>query len=162
VKENAAARAEQEKRRRDEALAQAIALRTFKAIGEAVPVRLMKRDLAFLAERLTAMLDERKLALLTRQHGIGKAKDEAPAKLLAAFLRKADEGMLGRVLAETVILLSMRSAGDADCVLREAASLYKVDVDAIAAKAKQDFAAKQKAKPVQKAPAKATKRPSAA
>jgi len=163
VKENAAARAEQEKRRREEALAQAIALRTFKAIGEAVPVRLMKRDLAFMAERLTTLLDERKLALLIRQHGIGKAKDEAPAKLLAAFLRKADEGTLGRVLTESVILLSMRSAGESDRVLREGASLYNVDVDAIAAKAKQDFAAKQKPKPAQKAaPAKAAKKASAA
>jgi len=163
AKENIAARAEQEKRRRDEALAQAIALRTFKAIGEAVPVRLMKRDLAFMAERLTALLDERKLALLMRQHGIGKAKDEAPAKLLAAFLRKADEGALGRLLIETAILLSMRSAGDADRVLREAASLYKVDVEPIAAKAKQEFAAKQKPKPTQNAaPAKAAKKASAA
>jgi len=45
--------------------------------------------------RLTVLLDERKLALLIRQHGIGKAKDEAPAKVLATFLRKADEGNYG-------------------------------------------------------------------
>jgi len=163
AKENAAAKAEQEKRRREEALAQAIALRTFKAIGEAVPVRLMKRDLGFMAERLTALLDERKLALLIRQHGIGKAKDEAPAKLLAAFLRKADEGTLGRILTETVILLSMRSAADAHRVLRDAASLYKVDVDGISAKVKQEFAAKAKTKPAQKSPpVKAAKKGSAA
>jgi len=163
AKENIAAKAEQEERRREEALAQAIALRTFKAVGEAVPVRLMKRDLGFMAERLTALLDERKLALLIRQHGIGKAKDEASAKPLAAFLRKADEGTLGRVLVETVILLSMRSAVDSDRVLREAASLYKVDVDAIAAKAKQEFAGKAKTKPAQKpSPAKAAKKASAA
>lgn len=163
LKENAAARAEQEKGRREEALAQAIALRTFKAIGEAVPVRLMKRDLGFMAERLTALLDERKLALLIRQHGIGKTKNEAPAKLLGAFLRKADEGTLGRVLTESIILLSMRSAGDSDRVLREAASLYKVDVDGICAKARQEFAEKQKPKPVQKtAPARAGKKPAAA
>ena len=162
-RENAAARAEQEKRSREEALAQAIALRTFKAIGEAVPVRLMRRDLAFLAERLTALLDERKLSLLIRQHGIGKAKEEARAKLLAAFLRKADEGTLGRALVEAVILLSMRSAGDADPVLRDAASLYKVDVDGISAKVKQEFAAKAKTKPAQKAtPARAAKKASAA
>jgi len=163
AKENIAAKAEQEKRRREETLAQAIALRTFRAIGDAVPVRLMRRDLAFMAERLTTLLDERKLALLIRQHGIGKTKGEAPAKLLAAFLRKADEGILGRVLTESVVLLSMRSAGDSDRVLREAASLYKVDVDTIAAKAKQEFAAKQKPKPAQKAaPAKAAKKASAA
>lgn len=80
----------------------------------------------------------------------GKAKDETPAKLLTAFLRKADEGTLGRVLGETVILLSMRSAGDSDRVLRDAASLYKVNVNGIAVKAKQEFAAKQKTKPAQK------------
>ncbi len=161
AREDSAAKAELEKRRREEALAQAIALRTFKAIGDAVPVRLMKRDLGFMAERLITLLDERKLSILIRQHGIGKAKDEAPAKLLAAFLRKADEGTLGRVLVESIILLSMRSAGDADRVLRESAQLYKVDVDAISAKVKQEFAAKPK--PVEKtAPAKAAKRASAA
>jgi len=123
----------------------------------------MKRDLGFMAERLTAMLDERKLALLIRQHGVGKTRDEAPAKLLAAFIRNADEGTLGRAVVGTVILLSTRSAGDADRVLRDAASLYKVDVDAISAKVKHEFAAKQKPKPAQKtAPAKTAKKPAAA
>ena len=58
---DAAMKAMQEKQRRDEAQAQATGLRVLKAIGDAVPVRLMKRDLLFLAERLTAMLDERRL-----------------------------------------------------------------------------------------------------
>lgn len=63
------------------------------AIANAVPVRLMKRDLLFLAERLTAMLDERRLSVLIRQHGIGKPKEDSDAtKLLAAFLPKAEEG----------------------------------------------------------------------
>jgi len=36
------------------------------------------------------MLDERRLSVLIRQHGIGKPKDDAvPAKLLAAFLPKS-------------------------------------------------------------------------
>jgi len=86
---DAAFKAEPEKRLREEALAQATGLRVLKAIGDAVPVRLMKRDLLFLAERLTAMLNERRLAVLNRQHGIGKSKYEtAPAKLLAVFLPK--------------------------------------------------------------------------
>src|SRR6185437_969170 len=111
---DAAFKIEQEKRRREEALAQATGLRVLRAIGDAVPVRLMKRDLLFLAERLTAMLDERKLAVLIRQHGIGKPKDtEAPAKLLSAFVRKADESKLGRILVETAILLSMHNQTDA-------------------------------------------------
>ena len=41
-------KAAQEKQRREEAHAQATGLRVLKAIGEAVPVRLMKRDLLFL------------------------------------------------------------------------------------------------------------------
>jgi len=34
----------------------------------------MKRDLQFVVERVTAMLDERRLAIVLRQHGIGKSK----------------------------------------------------------------------------------------
>ena len=148
---DAAFKAEQEKRRREEALAQATGLRVLKAIGDAVPVRLMKRDLLFLAERLTAMLDERRLSVLIRQHGIGKPKDDAaPAKLLAAFLPKAEESKLGRILVETVILLSMHNQTDAAKILRDAAQAYKVDVDAISATVKQEFAAKEKAKAVKK------------
>src|SRR6185437_5222859 len=149
---DAAFKAEQEKRRREEALAQATGLRVLKAIGEAVPVRLMKRDLLFLAERLTAMLYERKLAVLIRQHGIGRPKDsEAPAKLLSVFVRKADEGKLGRILVETAILLSMHNQTDAAKNLHEAAQVYKVDVDDITKQVKQEFAAKEKAKSEKKA-----------
>ena len=156
---DAAIKAEQEKRRREEAIAQVTGLRVLSAIGEAVPVRLMKRDLLFLAERLTAMLDERRLSILIRQHGIGKPKDNAaPAKLLAAFLPKAEEGKLGRILVETAILLSMHNQTDAAKTLRDAAHAYKVDVDAISATVKQDFAAKEKGKSVKKAaPKQATK-----
>ena len=39
-------------------------------------------------------------------------------------------------------------------VLRDAAQFYKVDIEAITAKVKQDFAAKEKAKAAQKATAK--------
>lgn len=168
---DAAFKAEQEKRRREEALAQATGLRVLKAIGDAVPVRLMKRDLLFVAARLTGMLDERRIAVLIRQHGMGKPKDgEAPAKLLAAFLPKAEENKLGRILVETVILLSMHNQNDAAKILRDAAQAYKVDVDAISATVKQDFAAKEKgnaarkatSKPAAKSQAKAAKKPAAA
>lgn len=148
---DAAFKAEQEKRRREEALAQATGLRVLKAIGDAVPVRLMKRDLLFVVARLTAMLDERRIAVLIRQHGMGKPKDgEAPAKLLAAFLPKAEENRLGRILVEAVILLSMHNQADAAKILRDAAHAYKVDVDAISASVKQEFAAKEKAKTTKK------------
>lgn len=145
---DAAFKAEQEKRHREEALAQATGLRVLKAIGDAVPVRLMKRDLHFLASRLMAMLDERRLAVLIRQHGIGKPKDgEALGKLLAAFLSKAEESTLGRILVESAILLPGHNPTDMTKVLRDAANLYKVDVDTITATVKQEFAAKEKAKP---------------
>ena len=145
-------KAQQEKQRREEALAQASGLRVLKTIGDAVPVRLMKRDLLFAVGRLTAMLDERRLAVLIRQHGIGRPKDgEAPAKLLTAFLPKAEESKLGRILVETVILLSMHNQNDTAKVLREAAQTYKVDVDAISATVKQEFAAKEKGKAAKKA-----------
>ena len=157
---DAAFKAEQEKRRREEALAQATGLRVLKAIGDAVPVRLMKRDLLFVVQRLTAMLDERRLSVLIRQHGIGKPKDgEAPAKLLAAFLPKAEESKLGRILVETAILLSMHNQTDAAKILRDAAQLYKVNVDTISATVKQEFAAREKGKATKKAPPKPASTP---
>jgi ParB family chromosome partitioning protein len=159
-----AMKAEQEKRHREEAIAQTTGLRVLSAIVDAVPVRLMKRDLLFVVEHLAALLDERRLAIVLRQHGIGKAKANAadtPAKLLAAFLRKSDESILGHLLMEIVILHSTHSPTDSGKVLKEAAEFYKVDVAAITAKVKQEFAAKDKAKAVNKItpkpPAKAVK-----
>jgi ParB family chromosome partitioning protein len=153
----------QEKQRREEAQAQATGLRVLKAVGDAVPVRLMKRDLLFVVSRVSAMLDERKLTILIRQQGIGKPKDgEAPAKLLAAFLPKAEESTLGRILVETVILLSMHNQADAAKILRDAAQVYKVDVDAISTQVKQESVAKEMAKnakkPTPKSQTKATKK----
>ena len=72
---NAQFKAEQEKRRREEAIANTTGLRVLAAIGTAVPVRLMKRDLLFVAERLVNLLDENRAAILAKQHGIKKAKD---------------------------------------------------------------------------------------
>ncbi|MGD0942126.1 MAG: ParB/RepB/Spo0J family partition protein [Terracidiphilus sp.] len=160
---DAAFKAEQEKRRREEAIAQATGLRVLKATSDAVPVRLMKRDLLFVSERLAAALDERRLAILLRIHGIGKTNGnaEAPAKLLASFLRKADESTLGRVLVAITILQSAHSSNESAKALREAAEFYKVDVAAITSKVKQEFAAKDRAKTTKKAmpkpPAKAVK-----
>jgi ParB family chromosome partitioning protein len=72
-------------------------------------------------------------------------------KLLAAFLPKAEESKLGRILVETVILLSMHNQTDTAKVLRNAAQVYKVDIEAISATVKQEFAAKEKAKTTKKA-----------
>jgi ParB family transcriptional regulator, chromosome partitioning protein len=66
-------------------------------------------------------------------------------KTLAAYIRRADEGALSRLLVETTILLAA-SRTNAATVLRDAATAYKVDTDAITLKVKQEFAAKAKAK----------------
>jgi ParB family chromosome partitioning protein len=168
---DAAFKAEQEKRRREEAIAQATGLRVLKATSDAVPVRLMKRDLLFITEHLAAALDERRLAIIFRLHGIGKASGagDAPAKLLASFLRKADESTLGRVLVAITILQTAHSSNESAKTLREAAEFYKVDVAAITATVKQEFAAKDKnktekkatPKPPTKAPSKAIKKAAA-
>ncbi len=165
---DAAFKAAQDKQRRDEALAQTTGLRVLSAIVEAVPVRLMKRDLLFVVERLAPMLDERRLAMVRSQHGIGKAKSptDTPAKLLTAFFRKSEESILGHLLVEMVILHSAQSANDTCRMLKESAEFYKVDVDAITAKVKQEFAAKDRAKTTKQAmpkpPAKAVKKTRAA
>ena len=123
----------------------------------------MKRDLLFVVERLAAVLDERRLAIVLRQHNVGKPNStaDAPAKLLAAFLQKSDESTLGRLLVEMAILQAAHSPNESSKALREAADFYKVDVAAITAKVKQEFAAKDKAKTAKKteskSPAKSVK-----
>ena len=160
-------KAQQEKQRRAEALAQATGLRVLNAIIAAVPVRLMKRDLLFIVERVMPMLDERRLEIVARNRGIKKAKDsDSIPKLLSAYVRKAEESELGRLLMEMVILHSARTQPDGGKVLKEAAEHYKVDTDAITLKVKQEFAAKEKARIATKSnlkpPTKAAKKSTAA
>jgi ParB family transcriptional regulator, chromosome partitioning protein len=139
-------KAEQEKQRRERAISETTGIRILSAIGAAVPVRLMKRDLLFVVERLAGMLDENRLAIVAKQHGIKKAKDsDSIEKLFAAFLRRAEESVLGRVTVElTIVLAAARS--NAPSVLKDAATLYKVDTDAITAKVRKELADKEKAK----------------
>ncbi len=66
-------------------------------------------------------------------------------KTLTAYLRRADEGTLSRLLVEASILLAA-SRGNATAILKDAAAVYKVDTEAIGLKVKQEFAAKEKAK----------------
>jgi ParB family chromosome partitioning protein len=146
---------EEQKRRREEALAQATGLRTLAAIVAAVPVRLMKRDLLFVVERLAALLDERRLEIVARQRGIKKAKDsDSIGKLFTSYLRHAEESALGGLLVEITILHAATKQNAAQ-VLHDATTAYKVDVDAISLKVKQEFAAKEKAKLAPKPAAKA-------
>ncbi len=129
-------------------------IRVLAAIGAAIPVRLMKRDLLFVVERLAARLDEDRLAIVAKQHGIKKAKDsDSIEKLFAAFLRRAEESVLGRLTVELTIMLAA-ARSNAPTVLKDAAAVYKVDTDVIAAKVKQEFADKEKTKATKKLPGK--------
>jgi ParB family chromosome partitioning protein len=106
----------------------------------------MKRDLLFILEKLVSVMDENRVEMLARQHGIRQKRDDGGvAKTLGAFLRRADEGTLSRLLVESTILLAA-SRGNPSAVLKEAATAYKVDTNVIAAKMRQEFAAKEKAK----------------
>jgi ParB family transcriptional regulator, chromosome partitioning protein len=167
---DAATKAAQEKQRREEAIANTTGIRILAAIAEAVPVRLMKRDLLFVVERLAGLVEERRLEVVARQHGIKREKDsDSIAKLFAVYLRRTEESVLGSVLVELTILLTAARQQTTQ-VLNEAATLYKVDTDAIAAKVKQEFAVKEKAKsgtkgaakPVAKVQSKPAKRTAAA
>lgn len=112
----------------------------------------MKYDLHFVVERIAATLDDRRVHIVTRQHGSKKSRDaESLPKLLPASVHKSDESTLGRLHVELVILQSSRSETNAATVLKEAAQHYKVDLEAITAKVKQEFAAKEKAKTTKKA-----------
>ena len=155
VEDDAKARAEREKQWREQAISEATGRRVLAAISAAVPVRLLKRDLLFVVERLAAMLDENRLAIVAKQHGIKKQNDtDSTAKLFAAFLRRSDEGLLGRIMVELTIVLAAAHS-NAPVVLKDAAAIYKVDTDTIAAKVKKEFADKERAKATPKLVAKA-------
>jgi len=143
-------KAEQEKQRREEAIANTTGIRTLAAISAAVPVRLMKRDLLFVTERLAAMVDERRLEIVAKHRGIRREKDsESIGKLFGAYLRRAEESALGSVLVELTILLTAAKQQTVQ-VLKDAAAVYKVDTEAISAKVKQEFAAKDQVKTAKK------------
>ena len=57
---------------------------------------------------------------------------------------------MGRLLVELAVLQAAASPNEPGKALREAAEFYKVDVGAITAKVKQEFAAKEKAKAAKK------------
>ena len=138
---------EQEKQRKQQAIANSTALRVLKAIGDAVPVRLLKRDLLFVLTQTFALVSEGQLQALARQHGIRKDREtDMIEKLFAAFLRRVDEGVLSRLLVEVSILIAARRSSNGTSPLQDAAVAYKIDTDAIALKVKQEFAAKEKAK----------------
>jgi len=126
----------------------------------------MKCELLFVVERLASLLEENRLAVVARQHGIKKAQDsDSIGKLFTAYLRRAEESALGRILVELTVVHAATRQNTAQ-VLQDAAAAYKVDTDAIALKVKQEFAAKGKTqtakKPIAKTPVKAPKKANAA
>jgi ParB family chromosome partitioning protein len=156
TKADANFKAEQDKSRREQVLANATGMRVLQTIVAAVPVRLMKRDFLFVAEQLLPLLDDKRLEMVARNRGIRAKEGETAGKLLTSFLRKAEEGVIGKLIVEAVILLSASKQADGGKILRVAAQAYKVDTDAIALKVKHEFAAKDKARAEKKtaAPAK--------
>ena len=146
AKADASFKAEQDKSRREQALANATGMRVLQTIVAAVPVRLMKRDLLFIAEQMLPLLDDKRVEMVARNRGIRAKEGESSAKLLSAFLRKAEEGVIGKLIVEAVILLSASKQSDGGKILRAAAQAYKVDTDAIALKVKHEFTAKEKAR----------------
>jgi ParB family chromosome partitioning protein len=146
TKADASFKAEQDKSRREQALANATGMRVLQTIIAAVPVRLMKRDFLFVAEQMLPLLDDKRLEMVARSQGIRATEGESAAKLLTAFLRKAEEGVIGKLIVESVILLSASKQSDGGKILRAAAQAYKVDTDAIALKVKHEFTAKEKAR----------------
>jgi ParB family chromosome partitioning protein len=66
---------EQGKQPRDEAIANTTGLRVLSAKA-AVPVRLLKRDIIFVLQKLVNVLDESRIETLARQHGIRQKRDE--------------------------------------------------------------------------------------
>jgi N-6 DNA Methylase/HsdM N-terminal domain len=74
-------KAEQEKQRKEQAtIANTVGLRVLSAIGSVVPVRLMKRDLLSVIERLLFLMDENRIEMLARQHGIRQKRDDGGVK----------------------------------------------------------------------------------
>src|SRR5262249_51379861 len=96
--------------------------------------------------------------MLARQHGIRQKRDDGGVrKTFTTFVNRAGEGTLSRLLVEASILLAA-SRGNPTTVLKEAATTYKVDTDAITTKVKQECAAIEKAKKTAQPAAKTVKK----
>src|ERR1700723_2605421 len=84
-------KAEQEKQRKEQAMANTTGLRVLAAVSAAVPVHLMKRHLLFILEKLASLMDDNRAEMLAREHGIRQKRDDGGiGKTMAAFVRRAD------------------------------------------------------------------------
>ena len=142
----------QEKQRQEEAIANTTGLRVLSAIASAVRVRLLKRDLLFIAKRLLSLIDDNRIEAIARQHGIRQKRDDGGVrKTLTAFLRRADEGTLSRLLLEASILLAA-SRGNASAILKDAATAYHVDTEGTVARSGRNLRRNGKRKKRNKRP----------
>jgi ParB family chromosome partitioning protein len=107
----------------------------------------------------SANITFRLFSLAARNRSIKAKEGESVGKLLTAFVRKADEGTIGKLIIEVVILLSARTQTDGGKTLRSAAQVYGIDTDAVTPKVKQEFAAKEKAREATKPDPKPTAKP---
>jgi hypothetical protein len=89
--------------------------------------------------------------------GIPSVASEEHPEVLDRLFSRADEGTLSRLLVESSILFAA-TRGNPAVVLKDAATAYKVNTNAIAAKVKQEFTAKDKARKTAQSTPKAAKR----
>jgi len=80
-------KAEQQKQRKEQAIANTTGLRVLAAVSAAVPVRLMKRDLLFILEKLVSVMDENRVEMLARHHGIRQKRDDGGIRQNSGCLR---------------------------------------------------------------------------
>ena len=120
-----------------------------------MPVRLMKRELLFIALQMAAKLDLPRMEILAKLHQLTAQKGKEPLpKTVVAFIRRSGEGMLGRLLVEMAVLLRADSEQAASKVLAEAAKEYDISVDVISAAVSKEFAERERAKTAKKTTAK--------
>jgi ParB family chromosome partitioning protein len=101
-------------------------VRVPQTIVAAVPVGLMNRDSPLHCRTgglVLSLRDDRQLEIVARNRGISAKEGESAAKLLTAFLCKAEESVVGRLIVEAVILLSAKTQSDGGKVSHIAARL---------------------------------------
>ena len=137
---------EQEKQRKEHAIANATGIRVLEAITRSRTGAVEDARPAVCRGAAGVIAGRNRLAVVARQHGIKKAKDsDSIAKLFAAYLRRAEESALGGLLVE-ITVLHAETRQNATQVLREAATARKAGIDASALKVKQEFSAKKGAR----------------
>ena len=120
-----------------------------------MPVRLLKRELLFIALQMAAKLDLPRMEILAKLHQLTTQKGKEPLpKIVVSFIRRSAEGMLGRLLVEMAVLLRADSEQTASKVLAEAAKEYDISVEVISAAVSKEFAERERAKTARKTTAK--------